>query len=87
MHSSSKAAFKESYRALADVLSLPRRHEPEVNVLALVRDWLQRDDICPWLMVVDNAGHFLHVDQREVVEKLILEFYEGVCGSESSDLS
>ncbi|KAF4445315.1 kinesin light chain 3, partial [Fusarium acutatum] len=57
VHSSSKAAFEESYRALADVLSLPRRHEPEVNVLALVRDWLQRDDVCPWLMVVDNADN------------------------------
>ncbi|KAM0231792.1 hypothetical protein ACHAPO_008374 [Fusarium lateritium] len=55
VHSSSKAAFDESYRTLADVLMLPRRHEPEVNVLALVRDWLQKDDVRPWLMVVDNA--------------------------------
>ncbi|KPA40104.1 kinesin light chain 3 [Fusarium langsethiae] len=55
VHGSSKATFEESYRALADVLALPRRHEPEVNVLALVRDWLQRDDIHLWLMVVDNA--------------------------------
>ncbi|OBS15388.1 hypothetical protein FPOA_13777 [Fusarium poae] len=55
VHGRSKATFEESYRALADVLALPRRHEPEVNVLALVRDWLQRDDINPWLMVVDNA--------------------------------
>ncbi|KAJ0306108.1 hypothetical protein Brms1b_010559 [Colletotrichum noveboracense] len=55
VHGNSRATFEESYRALADVLALPRRHEPEVNVLALVRDWLQRDDISPWLMVVDNA--------------------------------
>ncbi|KAF4970220.1 hypothetical protein FSARC_2685 [Fusarium sarcochroum] len=51
----SKATFEESYRALSDILALPRRHETEVNVLALVRDWLQRDDIPPWLMIVDNA--------------------------------
>ncbi|KAJ4243339.1 hypothetical protein NW762_014825 [Fusarium torreyae] len=55
VHGNSMATFEESYRALADILSLPRRHEPEVNVLVLVRDWLQRDDIRPWLMVVDNA--------------------------------
>ncbi|WZH40876.1 kinesin light chain 1 [Fusarium acuminatum] len=55
VHGSSMATFEESYRALADVLSLPRRHEPEVNVLVLVRDWLQRDDARPWLMVVDNV--------------------------------
>jgi hypothetical protein len=51
----SRATFEKSYRALADVLVLPRRHEPDVDVLALVRDWLQKDDTGPWLMVVDNA--------------------------------
>ncbi|KAF5673917.1 kinesin light chain 3 [Fusarium heterosporum] len=55
VHGGSKAAFDESYRSLADVIALPRRHEPEVNVLALVHDWLQRDDVPPWLMVFDNA--------------------------------
>ncbi|KAJ4128988.1 hypothetical protein NW768_007514 [Fusarium equiseti] len=55
VHGGNKAAFEESYRALADLLDLPRRHESEVNILALVRDWLQRDDIHPWFMIVDNA--------------------------------
>ncbi|KAH6989185.1 kinesin light chain 3 [Ilyonectria sp. MPI-CAGE-AT-0026] len=55
VYGNSKATFKESYRALADILALPRRHEPDIDVLALVRDRLQRDDIGPWLMVVDNA--------------------------------
>lgn len=55
MRGNSKATFEESYRTLADVLALPRRHNPEVNVLSLVRDCLQRDDVSPWLMIVDNA--------------------------------
>ncbi|KAF6782559.1 Kinesin light chain 5 [Colletotrichum sojae] len=55
VHGKSRATFEESYRTLADILALPRRHEPEVDVLALVRDCLQRDDISPWFMVVDNA--------------------------------
>jgi hypothetical protein len=52
---SSRAAFLESYRALADVLELPRRHEPHIDLMVLVRDWLQKEDVSPWLMVADNA--------------------------------
>ncbi|KAI9167834.1 Kinesin light chain [Paramyrothecium foliicola] len=55
VHGNSKATFEESYRALADVLELPHRHEPDVDLLALVRDCLQKDDMSPWLMIVDNA--------------------------------
>ncbi|KAF4341603.1 kinesin light chain 3 [Fusarium beomiforme] len=55
VHGASKATFEESYRALADLLALPRRHESKIDVLALVRDFLQRDDVQPWLMVLDNA--------------------------------
>ncbi|KXH46325.1 kinesin light chain protein [Colletotrichum salicis] len=52
---STKATFEESYRSIADALALPRRHELGVNVLALVRDWLQRKDVSPWLMIADNV--------------------------------
>ncbi|KAL0929601.1 Kinesin light chain 5 [Colletotrichum truncatum] len=52
---STNATFEESYRSIADVLALPRRHDPGANVAALVRDWLQRDDAGAWLMIVDNV--------------------------------
>ncbi|KAF6781030.1 Kinesin light chain 5, partial [Colletotrichum sojae] len=55
VHGSTRATFEESYRSIADVLALPRRHDSDVNVLVLVRDWLQREDVSPWLMVIDNA--------------------------------
>ncbi|KAF6806860.1 Kinesin light chain 5 [Colletotrichum plurivorum] len=55
VHGSTRATFEESYRSVADVLALPRRHDSDVNVLVLVRDWLQREDVSPWLMVIDNA--------------------------------
>ncbi|RYP74071.1 hypothetical protein DL771_003260 [Monosporascus sp. 5C6A] len=55
VHGGTKARFEESYRYLADILALPRRHDPKVNTLALVRDWLQREDVAPWLMILDNA--------------------------------
>ncbi|PNH46434.1 hypothetical protein VD0004_g1652 [Verticillium dahliae] len=50
-----KETFEQSYRTFADVLALPRRHEPQVNVMALVRDCLQSSDVSAWFMVVDNA--------------------------------
>ncbi|CAH0017229.1 unnamed protein product [Clonostachys rhizophaga] len=53
--SNTKETFEESYRSLADVLALPRRHDPEVHVLVLVLDWLQRDGVSQWLMIVDSA--------------------------------
>ncbi|KAF6820422.1 Kinesin light chain 5 [Colletotrichum sojae] len=58
VHGSTKATFEESYRSIADVLALPRRHDPDVDILVLVRDWLQREDVSPWLMIVDNVDDF-----------------------------
>lgn len=53
VHGSTKAAFEESYRSLADHLDLPNRHDPKTDILSLVCSWLQR--IEPWLMILDNA--------------------------------
>ncbi|KAK2599970.1 hypothetical protein QQS21_005272 [Conoideocrella luteorostrata] len=58
VHGRTKATFVESYQSLADKLALPRRHDPKVNILPLVRDWLQRDDVSPWLIILDNADEF-----------------------------
>jgi hypothetical protein len=55
VHGGTVVRFEESYRSLANVLTLPDRHEPSVNVLALVRDWLQLADATPWLIILDNA--------------------------------
>ncbi|KAJ3483118.1 hypothetical protein NLG97_g7387 [Lecanicillium saksenae] len=55
VHAHTKATFEESYRSIANRLELPSRHDPNVNVMALVRDSLQRDDASPWLMILDNA--------------------------------
>uniref|UniRef100_L2FX48 Kinesin light n=1 Tax=Colletotrichum fructicola (strain Nara gc5) TaxID=1213859 RepID=L2FX48_COLFN len=55
INASTRATFQDSYRSIAEALELPNRHDPGVNVLALVRDWLQREDVGRWLMVVNNA--------------------------------
>jgi hypothetical protein len=50
-----KWPFRSGEMESADLLSVPRRHEPGVNILMLVRDWFQRADISPWLIILDNA--------------------------------
>lgn len=55
VHGGTKNTFIASYRSIADTLDLPGRHEPKVDVLALVRDWLHSADHGPWLLILDNA--------------------------------
>ncbi|KAF4126947.1 Phosphorylase superfamily [Geosmithia morbida] len=55
VRASTEATFRESYQQIANILSLPRRNERGTDILALVWEWLQREDIASWLMVVDNA--------------------------------
>ncbi|KAM6510855.1 hypothetical protein FSOLCH5_011300 [Fusarium solani] len=55
VHASSKLRFEEAYRSIAERLELPRRNDPDVDVLGLVRDWLQTEEAGSWMMVLDNA--------------------------------
>ncbi|KAG9250685.1 uncharacterized protein F5Z01DRAFT_753511 [Emericellopsis atlantica] len=57
VHGASKDTLEASYRTIAETFLLPRRTDTEVNVLALVRDWLQKVDGNPFLMVIDNADN------------------------------
>ncbi|KAF6803947.1 Kinesin light chain 5 [Colletotrichum sojae] len=74
VHGSTKATFEESYRTIADVLALPRRHDPDVDVPVLVRDWLQREDVSPWLMVIDNADDTQMLFSKRNSEKPITSY-------------
>ncbi|KAH6989346.1 hypothetical protein BKA56DRAFT_513553 [Ilyonectria sp. MPI-CAGE-AT-0026] len=55
VHASSKPRFQEAYRLIAERLQIPGRNKPQVNEMALVRDWLQREEVGSWLMILDNA--------------------------------
>ncbi|EXK24528.1 hypothetical protein FOMG_18751 [Fusarium oxysporum f. sp. melonis 26406] len=55
VHASSKARFEEAYRSIAERLQLPRRNDPDIDVLRLVCDWLQTEEAGPWLMILDSA--------------------------------
>ncbi|KAG5656825.1 hypothetical protein KAF25_010378, partial [Fusarium avenaceum] len=55
VHASSKPRFEEGYGYIAERNDLPRRNDPQVDVLTLVRDWLQTEEAGSWLMILDNA--------------------------------
>ncbi|KAK2059691.1 TPR-like protein [Colletotrichum caudatum] len=55
VHAGTRERFEEAYRAIANRLQLPRRSEPNVDVVRLVYDWLCAEENGQWLMVVDNA--------------------------------
>ncbi|KAI8272461.1 Kinesin light chain [Colletotrichum sp. SAR11_57] len=74
VHGSTKATFEESYRSIADVLALPHRYNPDVDILVLVRDWLQREDVSPWLMIIDNADDIQMLFSKRNNEKPITSY-------------
>ncbi|KAJ4179577.1 hypothetical protein NW767_014589 [Fusarium falciforme] len=55
VHASTRGRFEESYQSIADRLELPRRNDPDINVLRLVSEWLRVEENGPWKMIVDNA--------------------------------
>ncbi|GKT48975.1 nephrocystin-3 [Colletotrichum spaethianum] len=55
VHAGTKARFEEAYSAIADRLELPRRHDPNVDVVRLVYDWMCTEENGQWFMVLDNA--------------------------------
>lgn len=52
------ARFEEAYRGIADRLELPRRNDPNVDVLRLVSNWLCDETHGRWMMILDNADDF-----------------------------
>lgn len=48
--------FRQSYTAIALECSIPGYDDPKVQVLPLVKHWLERKDGGPWLMIIDDAN-------------------------------
>ncbi|EWY97447.1 hypothetical protein FOYG_02287 [Fusarium oxysporum NRRL 32931] len=78
VHASSRPRFEEAYRSIAERLQLPRRNDPDVDVLGLVRDWLQTEEAGSWLMILDSADDVnlfypIHISGAEAVTGLAHE--------------
>lgn len=55
VHASNTDRFRQAYEAIADELDIPRRDDPQANILALVCEFLSHRDMGEWLMIIDNA--------------------------------
>ncbi|KAK7219006.1 hypothetical protein V2G26_007009 [Clonostachys chloroleuca] len=55
VHASSADHFRQSYMSIAEEYQIPGFHDPKVDILLLMKDWLERKDSGPWLIVLDNA--------------------------------
>ncbi len=67
IHASNTARFQQGYRIIASKAEIPRRDDPETNVLQLVYEWLCDERNGYWLMVLDNADDddvFFSLDQN-----------------------
>jgi hypothetical protein len=47
--------FDEAYKESARKIRLPGWHDPKVNTLQLVFEWLSGESVDRWLLVLDNA--------------------------------
>lgn len=55
VHASNAERFRQSYTSIAQKCQVPGYNDPKMDVLLLVRRWLNREDCGQWLMVIDNA--------------------------------
>ena len=54
IHAGSLVRFEQSYKDIAQALSLVAPNSPSVNILALVSNWFN-ETTTPWLAIFDNA--------------------------------
>ena len=54
IHTGSSVRFDQSYKDIAQALSLVAPNNPNVNVMTLVRNWFN-ETTTPWLAIFDNA--------------------------------
>ncbi|PCD23157.1 hypothetical protein AU210_014680 [Fusarium oxysporum f. sp. radicis-cucumerinum] len=55
VHASNRERFRQSYASIAEECDIPGQDDPKVDVLVLVKDWLEKRFKSRWLMVIDNA--------------------------------
>ncbi|WYZ42126.1 hypothetical protein EsH8_V_001021 [Colletotrichum jinshuiense] len=55
VHASNADRFRQAYSSIARECGIPGYNDPKVDILKLVKTWLETGDCGRWLMVVDNA--------------------------------
>ncbi|KAJ1323029.1 FxSxx-COOH system tetratricopeptide repeat protein [Microdochium nivale] len=55
VHASNAERFRQSYMSIAQDCQIPGYDDPKMDVLPLLKRWLERKERGRWLMVIDNA--------------------------------
>lgn len=55
VHTGTFDSFKQAYRDIAKEMSIPGTGNPQNDTLTTVRDWLNKPENGPWLLVLNNA--------------------------------
>ncbi|KAJ3495977.1 hypothetical protein NLG97_g3008 [Lecanicillium saksenae] len=55
VHAGSRARVEEGFRAIADAIKLPDRHQPKADIPQLLHTWLSNEKNGKWLMILDSA--------------------------------
>ncbi|KAL7796270.1 hypothetical protein V8C43DRAFT_304161 [Trichoderma afarasin] len=55
IHASNAARFRQAFLSIAQEYDVPDYSEPKVDMLLLVKNWLEEKDHGEWLMIIDNA--------------------------------
>ena len=77
VHASSVARFMDSYKHIASDYQLPGRDDPTLDILQLVRDWLNTQCPFDWFMVIDNVDEragFLEGSEQIETKKALYEY-------------
>ena len=73
IHASNISRFEKSYASIAEEFQLSGRDDPRVDILQLVRNWLESQYQLPWLMVIDNVDD-AHIFDKTENGKCALEY-------------
>jgi hypothetical protein len=73
IHASNISRFEKSYASIAEEFHLSGRDDPRVDVLQLVRNWLESQYQMPWLMIIDNVDD-AHIFDKTENGKSALEY-------------
>ncbi len=57
IHASNAERFRQAFTSIAEECQIPGYDDPKIDVLPLVRRWLENKDRGQWLMVLDNADN------------------------------
>lgn len=68
VHASNAERFRLSFADIARFCRIAGHDDPEVDVLTLVKHWLELEANGPWLMVVDNADDLDMFSERRALD-------------------